>query len=177
MDYSKPKYQDLWAFIAFYVHVVVVIAAAGYFWTVVGDEDFDSDTDTDTDTDTDSDTTTFSSEDIEITGIIVALLCSLVAGGLFGLFWLQCIRMMPEMIIKVMLGVQIAACLLIAVIGFATDATILVILGLLFAAFFCLYTWWSVHIFPVYHMYSVYPCTLSVHICRCLLWIFPCFNM
>ena len=34
LDYGKPKYQDLWAFILFYVHVAIIVGLCVYFWGV-----------------------------------------------------------------------------------------------------------------------------------------------
>ena len=154
MDYAKPQYQDLWALIAFYVHVVIVIICAAYFWTIVGDEDFSND-DTNS-SGTPAPTSSFSTDDISITGIIIALIASVIMGVVFGLIWLQCIRAFPEQIIRVMLGVQIVMWGLVAVVGFAVGQTMLVIFGLLFCAIFALYTWWYVE-----SIYSEYMLKIS----------------
>jgi len=79
--------------------------------------------------------------DFSITGVMVALAASVVAGAMFGMLWLQCIRMFPASIIKIMLGVQIAAWVLVAIVGIAEDAMALFIIGLLIALIWCLYTW------------------------------------
>ena len=149
LDYtSKPKYQDLWAFILFYVHVVLILVLCIIWWSSIDDSsDSDATTSpaptvwwyTDSDTDTDS-STDFG--DFSITGVLVALLAAVVAGSMFGCLWLQCIRTFPASIIKIMLVVQITAWVIVAIVGIAADIMALCIIALIIAAIYGLYTWW-----------------------------------
>ena len=146
---SKPKYQDLWAFILFYVHVLLILVLCIAWWSSI-DDSSDSYEELDTTTspaptwwnsDSDADSG-WDFSDFSLTGVLVALLASVVAGSMFGCLWLQCIRAFPDIIIKVMLGVQIAAWVLVAIVGIADDEMALCIIGLIIAAIWGLYTWW-----------------------------------
>jgi len=141
LDYSKPKYQDLWAFILFYAHVAVILAVAIYFWGVVLPEELE-DADTSSGS-SNSDTTVEDDEDT--TGVWIVLLCALAAGSAFGLMWLQLIKLFAEQIIKIMLFVSIAAWGLLALV-IIVDGNMGGAVGpIIFCLITCLYTWcvWS----------------------------------
>ena len=83
LDYGKPKYQDLWAFILFYVHVAIIVGLCVYFWGVtipeLEDEASNSDTTGTVNTDDEDE-----SDGSDTTGLWLALVASLFAGALFG---------------------------------------------------------------------------------------------
>mmetsp|Transcript_70607 Transcript_70607/g.63405 ORF Transcript_70607/g.63405 Transcript_70607/m.63405 type:complete len:504 (-) Transcript_70607:66-1577(-) len=137
LAYEKPKYQDLWAFILFYVHVLIIVILCIYFWGVTI-PDLESETTTTT-------TTSDSDDGSDTSGVWVTLVCALFAGALFGMLWLQCMKMFAEMIIKILLFVQIGAWCLVAIMGVAIGSTYLIAIGIIFALFTALYTWcvWS----------------------------------
>ena len=144
MDYSRPKYQDVWAFALFYIHVVIMIGVAVLTWSSI-DTSSDSDSDTDTTFDSDTDSAFWDAEDFNLTGVICALIASVVAGSFFGLCWLQCIKMYPEVIIKVMLFVSVACWALVAIVGLTVEnGGGMVFIGLVFALITALYAWWYV---------------------------------
>eukprot|EP01083_Nonionella_stella_P226563 804497_1 len=138
LDYSKPKYQDLWAFILFYVHVIVIIVVAIYFWTVALPEAVEEGTPSPTLHENEE------SDDMDTSGIWICLICALFAGALFGMLWLQCIKLFAETIIKILLFVQILCWLIVVIIGVIYNIG-LVIIGVIFLLLTCLYTWciWS----------------------------------
>lgn len=166
MDYSKPKYQDLWAMILFYVHILIIVILCIYFWGVsipaLTDEISTDDSTTVTITTDDDDE---GSDGSNTTGLWLALLASLFSGALFGMLWLQCMKMFAEMIIKILLFVQIAAWGLVVILGLAIPGGIgLVIIGLIFMAFTALYTWWYVFLFLSLHIYYIlYVCVYNIY--------------
>ena len=173
LDYGKPKYQDLWAFILFYVHVTIIVVLCIYFWgvTIPGLRE---------DADTNSSSSNNSSEnDTDTTGIWLTLIASLFAGALFGMLWLQCMKMFAEMIIKILLFVQIGAWALVAIMGFAIgDGGLgLIIIGIVFMLLTMLYTWWYVYNYILAHttqkciqyniIYNI-KCMVTYTLCRCM---------
>lgn len=143
LDYTKPKYQDLWAFILFYVHVIVIIIVAIYFWAVALPNAVEDGT-----VSTASPTTpspTYSQDDQDTAGIWITLICALFAGALFGLLWLQCIKLFAEIIIKILLFVKLACWIIVGLLGLITGIIGLTIIGFLIAAIVGLYIWcvWS----------------------------------
>jgi len=134
-DYTKPKYQDLWVGACFYIHVVLIIAVAIYFWAVALPEAIPDDV-------TPSPTSVDDVENDEDTsGIWIALTVALFSGALFGMLWLQCIRKFAEQIIKIMLVVMIVCWLGVALLGLVIGSLYLTVVGVLFAAFSALYAW------------------------------------
>ncbi len=111
LDYSKPKYQDLCAFILFYVHVIVIIVVAIYFWAVALPEAVEENGLTP------SPTIANEEADMDISGIWRCLIRALFAGVLFGMLWLQCIKLFAETIIKILLFVQILSWVIVVIIG------------------------------------------------------------
>jgi len=143
LDYSKPKYQDLWAFILFYVHVAIIIGVAIYFWGVVLPDELDSDSDLDSDTNIRDEEEL--EDDTDTTGIWIVLLCALGAGAAFGLLWLQMIKLFAETIIKIMLFVAIGLWALVAMLIIVDGDTGGAVVPIIITLFLCLYTWcvWS----------------------------------
>ena len=135
LDYTKPKYQDLWAGVCFYIHVILIIVVAVYFWAVVLPEELDDVTPSPTSVANDED-------DEDTTGIWITLIVALIAGACFGLLWLQCIKMFANVIIKVMLFVMIGCYTVMAVFGLLVGNVMLVIFGVLLALISVLYTYW-----------------------------------
>jgi len=142
LDYSKPKYQDLWAFILFYVHVAVIIGVAIYFWGVVLPEELDEYENSSTQSPNIRDEDELES-DVDATGVLVVLLCALGAGVTFGLVWMQLIKMFAEQIIKIMLFVSIACWALLALLMIVDGD--LPIMPIILCLITMLYTWcvWS----------------------------------
>jgi len=145
LDYSKPVYQDLWAFILFYVHVAIIIGVAVYFWGVVLPEEleeYDSSEFTPSPINRSEDEL---EDDVDVTGVWVVLLCALGAGVAFGILWLQLIKMFAEQIIKIMLFVSIACWGLLALLSIVDGDTGGAIYPIIFCLITMLYTWciWS----------------------------------
>jgi len=140
LDYSKPKYQDLWAFILFYVHVAIILIVAIYFWGVVLPEELEE---------IEEDTTTTApnelDDDMDTSGIWIVLICALGAGAAFGLFWLQMIKLFAEQIIKIMLFVAIACWGLLALFAIVEGDTGSAVWPIIWCLVTCLYAWciWS----------------------------------
>jgi len=146
LAYTKSQYRDLWAFILFYVHVVVIIVVAIYGWAVAIPEAAEEAAAAST---TSTTTTEEPMEnDANPAGVLITLVVSLVAGILFGLLWLQCMKMFAEYIIKILLFVQIACWVVVIILGIAIGAIVLAIIGGIFLAITCLYTWCIWHRIP-----------------------------
>eukprot|EP01083_Nonionella_stella_P158746 517034_1 len=149
LDYGKSQYQDLWAFIAFYVHVVAILVIGIILGAGGGDSDATpsptfapNSISYGTGTGTGTGTVVI---DFDFSGIFVTLVCGLVAGAIFAILWLKLLQLFAESIIKILLFVQIGCWVAVAVIGLAYDAIYLTVIGIIFALIFSLYTWcvWS----------------------------------
>jgi len=126
--------------VAFYLMMIAIVVSAVIWGNSVG---FDySSVDTDSSTSTTSTTTTIEpDEEFSFVGIFLGLIAGFVAGVMFALLWLQCIKMFAEHIIKILLFVSIGLWLVAAVVGVMIGEFELAIFALVVALFFCLYTW------------------------------------
>lgn len=87
LAYAKPKYQDIVFAIAYYIHLLVVFGAGAYLWiTQYPDISDDSGW----------------QSDVSLTGIFIGFFGCMVAGVIFGLFWLEIMKRFASQIIKSM---------------------------------------------------------------------------
>eukprot|EP01083_Nonionella_stella_P004846 14174_1 len=83
LDYSKPKYRDLWCGVIYYVHLIAMVALTGYFFSSAIDRFTVDNPETETETKEEE-----LKLDVEIVGALVAILCCSVLGLLLGFCWL-----------------------------------------------------------------------------------------
>jgi len=130
LDYSQPQYRDpIWA-VLYVLHVIAIIGAGIYIWVSVYPDLADDDNDT--------------SLDIEFSmvGVAAGVFGSCAVGTLFGVLWLQIIKKFASTIIKSMLLLNIAQWVVVALLGFAVDGGMaLVVIGVIMALICALYAW------------------------------------
>ena len=140
----KPKYQDLWAFICFYGHVVLIFILVIFFWAVSIPDKINDPAITPSPTlPSATDSEDEMEQDEDTTGFWITLLAALFAGILFGLVWLQCMKQFAQQIIKILLFVQIACWALVTIIAAIYNVAAAIVPGICLLIT-CLYTWWYV---------------------------------
>jgi hypothetical protein len=145
LDYTKPKYNDLWAAILFVLHVITLLVLAIVVIAGLASEANEG-TPSPTALTTPSPT---SSGDLTVgeilTGVAVVLLICMVVGIVFGLIWLQLMKMFAIYIIKGLLFFNMFCWVLLIVLGLIMPAIPVVVVGAIGLLIVCLYTWcvWS----------------------------------
>lgn len=127
LNYSKPKYNDVWAAIIYIIQVLAIIVICVYLWV--------------TQVQNISRKTHNSLSTINPADIFVILFCCMLAGILIGLIWLQIIKKWAGIVIKAMLFINIALWMLVFVLGIVYNNLALVIIGLVVALIFALFAW------------------------------------
>eukprot|EP01084_Bolivina_argentea_P025419 47262_1 len=134
LQYTKPIYRDKCFAILYYIHLLTVIGTGAYLWIMKYPEMIDN---VDSGDDWHS--------EISLTGIFIGIGVCLIAGIIFGLFWLAIMIRFASCIIKAMLFLNIVSWLLVAGVGLFMGQIIMTIIGVIFALLYILYTWcvWS----------------------------------
>ena len=129
LQYAKPVYRDIIFAILYHVHLIIVIGAGVYLWFNYSPSSSNNNDDDDW------------QNDINATPITVGVVTCAICGIIFGLLWLQIMKRFASTILKSMLFLNIAAWLVVAIIGFAMGSLGIVIIGIIIAVINALYTW------------------------------------
>lgn len=150
LTYSKPKYRDVWAGIAYILQVIVVIGICAYLWiTQVKNVNTSS-------------SSSNTKSNLDPVGIFITIVACMVSGTIFGLIWLQIIKKWAGIIIKAMLFINIGMWIVLAVVGVITANLALVVIGVILALFWCLWTWCVWRRIPFASALLVKHCFLAI---------------
>ena len=138
LDFKNRKCRDPFCAIIYYLHIAGVIAAVGYIFGSYADEIRKQIEDSGTQQTIDADS-------LDWTGVYVAIPVCAISGLIFGLIWLQVMRLFAAFIIKLLLFLNCIAWTVLFIIGCVyVNWAMIIICGLLMI-FWILYTWcvWS----------------------------------
>ena len=90
LSYEKPVYRNPVFAILYYIHLIIIIAVGAYLW--INQYPYITSTPT-------------WQSDVDLTGIFVGIAGCMVAGLVFGLFWLEIMKRYASTIIKSMVCV------------------------------------------------------------------------
>eukprot|EP01084_Bolivina_argentea_P076496 138649_1 len=173
LESTNRKCQDCFCALIYYLHIAGVVAAVCYIFTVYADE-IREQIEASEQLDENS---------LDWTGVYVAIPVCAVSGLLFGLIWLQIIRLFAAFIIKLMLILNCIAWIVLFIIGCVqVNVAMIIICGLL-ALFWVLYTWcvWSRVAFSsvlleisskIAGYYKGTICVSITIVCMDILWMF-----
>ena len=138
MSYDKPKYQDVWAMVCFWIHVLVVMGVGIYFWVTEGNN---------VNIDVNINPSSYS-------GFYVAVAVSVIVGIIFGFMWLKIMICCAGTIIKAMLFVNIAIWIIVVIISVVSGMNMgLLIVGILGVVISGLYTYCVWHRYVIYYIH------------------------
>lgn len=164
LDFDNRKCRDPFCAVIYYLHIIGVIIAVGYIY---GHDYVTIDID----------------DSVDWTGVYVTILVCAISGLLFGLIWLQIMRLFAAFIIKLLLFLNIVAWIILFIIGcIYVNWWMIIICGLLMI-FWILYTWcvWSRVAFStallkvsckIAGFYKGTICVAIVIVCIDLIWMF-----
>eukprot|EP01083_Nonionella_stella_P002518 7236_1 len=134
LDFKKRPCRDCCCALIYYLHVAAVIAVVCYFYAYYWEE-IEKQLDT-----TPSPTAQPDPNSLDWTGVYVAIPVCAISGLLFGLIWLQVMRLFASFIIKLMLILNCIAWIVLFIIGIVyNNVWMMVICGIL-AVIWVLYT-------------------------------------
>eukprot|EP00486_Rosalina_sp_Unknown_P004853 CAMPEP_0201563678 /NCGR_PEP_ID=MMETSP0190_2-20130828/890_1 /ASSEMBLY_ACC=CAM_ASM_000263 /TAXON_ID=37353 /ORGANISM="Rosalina sp." /LENGTH=157 /DNA_ID=CAMNT_0047978765 /DNA_START=10 /DNA_END=480 /DNA_ORIENTATION=- len=126
LAYEKPEYRNIFFAILYYIHLIIIIATAGYLW--INQYPYIRDNSS-------------WQSDVDLTGIFVGIIGCMIAGVAFGLFWMEIMKRYASTIIKTMLFLNIGCWIAVAILGLIIGEMTLTIIGIVFAAFYALFSW------------------------------------